>query len=147
MNPADIKLDVQSGAAPQGAVPVHGDIQANFALGVIPQLAKKPATDSEDYAQLRGALAYLQQTYALIKIGDKIWVHDQQGSVALGRLGTTQKLVFYNRGDASLLIARTLHKERPSVDTGKVLKVFLSILIRSAMTAWSSTRQVQRQVF
>ncbi len=124
MNPADIKLDVQTGAAPQGAVPAAGDIQTKNAPGDIEKRNPEPAPDAEDHAQLQAALAYLQKSYGLIKIGGKIWVHDQQGSVALGRLGTAQKLVFYNRGDASLLMARTLRKEKPAADTGKVLKIF-----------------------
>jgi hypothetical protein len=122
MNPADITI---TGATPQGVVSAAGDISANSApVASLQPSATSAADDAQERAQFQAAQAKLQQTYALIKLGGKIWVHDQQGSIALGRLGTAQKLVFYNRGDASLLMARTLRKEKPSADAGKVLKAF-----------------------
>ncbi len=125
MNPADIRLVVQSGAAPQGVVPAAEDIQSNSAPVANSQPPSISAQDDEqERAQFQPALAKLQQTYALIKIGGKIWVHDQQGTVALGQLGTVQKLVFYNRSDATLLMARTLRKEYPAANASKVLKAF-----------------------
>jgi hypothetical protein len=72
------------------------------------------------------ALSILQSHYFLIKLGGKIWVHDRAGSVELGRLGTTQKLVFYNRGDASLLMNRTLKKTIPAVKAEDVVKDFFT---------------------
>jgi hypothetical protein len=83
-------------------------------------------TDTAQQGQLREALTILQQHYFLIKLGGKIWVHDHPGSVEMGRLGTAQKLVFYNRGDASLLMARTLKKTMPSIDAEKVVKAFFT---------------------
>ncbi len=129
MNPSNIKVDMQPGTAPQGVVPAAttpGKIPVNAAPGIIPPPDPKPAADAEDHAKIRAGLGKLQKTYALIKLGGRIWVHDQQGSVALGRLGTAQKLVFYNRSDAALLMARTLRKKMPSVDTGPVIKAFFT---------------------
>jgi hypothetical protein len=85
-----------------------------------------PAADVGQPVQFRAALVVLQKHFFLIKLGGKIWVHDSSGADALGRLGTVQKLVFYNRGDASLLMMRTLKKECALVDAGKVVKVFFT---------------------
>jgi hypothetical protein len=120
MSPADIKHDVQPGAAPEGVVSSAGDTQARNA----PPAASSAQDDEQERAQFKPALAALQQTYALIKIGGKVWTHDQQGAVALGQLGTAQKLVFYNRSDVTLLMARTLRKEYPAANASKVLKAF-----------------------
>jgi len=114
MNPADIKI-IKSEAAQQGAAPT---------ASVIAQPGQKPAADAGDHLQFSAGLLKLQETFALIKLGGRIWVHDQQGSVALGRLGTAQKLVLYNRSDATLLMARTLQKEYPAANASKVLKAF-----------------------
>jgi len=94
----------------------------------------KPAISAEDstaadvgqQVQFRAALVVLQKHFFLIKLGGKIWVHDSSGADALGRLGTAQKLVFYNRGDASLLMMRTLKRECALVDASKVVKVFFT---------------------
>lgn len=84
------------------------------------------AADVGQQVQFCAALVVLQKHFFLIKLGGKIWVHDCSGADALGRLGTAQKLVFYNRGDASLLMLRTLKKECALVDAGKVVKVFFT---------------------
>lgn len=84
------------------------------------------AVDVSQQVQFRAALVVLQKLFFLIKLGGKIWVHDCSGADALGRLGTAQKLVFYNRGDASLLMMRSLKKECALVDAGKVVKVFFT---------------------
>lgn len=84
------------------------------------------AVDVSQQVQFRAALVVLQKHFFLIKLGGKIWVHDSSGAQALGRLGTAQKLVFYNRGDASLLMMRALKKECPLVDAGKVVKVIFT---------------------
>jgi hypothetical protein len=84
------------------------------------------AAEAAQHAQFKAALATLQKIYFLIKIGGKIWVHDQSGAQALDGLGTAQKLVFYNRGDASLLMTRTLKKAFALIDAGKVVKTFFT---------------------
>ena len=84
------------------------------------------AVDVSQQVQFRAALVVLQKLFFLIKLGGKIWVHDCSGADALGRLGTAQKLVFYNRGDASLLMMRSLKKECALVDAGKVVRVFFT---------------------
>lgn len=72
------------------------------------------------------ALTILQRHYFLIKLGGRIWVHDHPGAIELGRLGTAQKLVFYSRGDASLLMTRTLKKTIPAVKAEEVAKTFFT---------------------
>lgn len=88
--------------------------------------ADATAVDASQQVQFRAALAALQKQFSLMKIGGKIWAHDSAGAEALGRLGTAQKLIFYNRGDASLLMMRALKKEYPLVDAIKVVKVFFT---------------------
>ncbi len=82
--------------------------------------------DAAQQAQFRAALTVLQNHFFLIKLGGKIWVHDRSGADALGRLGTAQKLVFYNRGDASLLMSRTLRKALAFTDASKIVKSFFT---------------------
>jgi hypothetical protein len=82
--------------------------------------------DATQQAQFRAALTLLQKHYFLIKLGGKIWIHDQSGAQALEGLGTAQKMVFYNRGDASLLMMRTLKKGFALIDAGKVVKTFFT---------------------
>jgi hypothetical protein len=85
-----------------------------------------PVVNASGKSQAALGLALLQKLYFLIKLGGKIWVHDQSGAQALDSLGTAQKLVFYNRSDATLLMTRTLKREFPSIDAGKVVKVFFT---------------------
>lgn len=93
--------------------------------------SSSPATDS----MVRGgvlpeqsgeALTNLQSHFFLAKLGGKIWVHDRLGSIELERLGTTQKLVFYSRSEASLLMTRTLKKAYPLIEAEKVVKAFFT---------------------
>ena len=94
-----------------------------------------PASSPETDSMVRGgvppeqsdeALAILQSHYFLIKLSGKIWVHDHPGAIEKGRLGTTQKLVFYNRGDASLLMVRTLKRMIHNVKAEDVVKTFFT---------------------
>jgi len=74
----------------------------------------------------REPLPLLQAYYFLIKLGGKIWVHDRLGCAELERLDTTQKLVFYNRRDASLLMTRTLKKVFPQGEADTVVRSFFT---------------------
>ncbi len=82
--------------------------------------------DADQLAQFRAARTAIQGNFFLIKLGGKIWVHDRSGADALGRLGTAQKLVFYNRGDASLLMTRALRKALAFTDASKIVKSFFT---------------------
>jgi len=100
--------------------------EAAAAADAAPISGADPVAEAALQAQFRAALGVLQKLYALMKIGGRIWVHDRSGADALGRLGTAQKLVFYNRGDASLLMTRTLKKSFALIDAGKVVKIFFT---------------------
>lgn len=68
-------------------------------------------------------LEILQQRYALIKLGGRVWVLDGLRGAASGQ-ETMQKQVFFNRSDASLLMKRTLSKIDPRVDAEPVVQDF-----------------------
>lgn len=72
------------------------------------------------------SLDLLQHKFGLIKLGGRIWGHDQPGSASLDGQGTAHKLVFFNRGDLALLMTRALKKAGLFTDCEKVVKAFFT---------------------
>lgn len=70
------------------------------------------------------ALATMQQQFALIKMGGKVWVIEGNGLNAHDNKGAIKKLELLNRGDGALLIHRALKAQFPD-ETNKVIEDFM----------------------
>lgn len=70
------------------------------------------------------ALAAIQQQFSLINMAGKLWVLEQGTLAARTVDGLAKKLVLSNRSDGTLLIARALKAQFPSVESSLLLKEF-----------------------